>query len=155
MKFFRVLFLGLLFAATLMPPAFAATIDIGTALGGLQDYINAIVTIVITALVGWVLYLVKSKLNISIDDSMRDALQTWLQRQASSLVAAGAVKVQGLKIDVQNQTLADVANLALKEIPDAVAHFGLTPDKLAAMIQDKIPHVPVVASVAAATVKPA
>lgn len=148
------LFLAAMIAVVSLP-AFAATIEIGAALGGLQDYVNAIVTIAITALVGWVLYLVKSKLNISIDDSMRDALQTWLQRQASSLVADGAVKVRGLKIDVSNQAVADVANLALKEIPDAAAHFGLTPDKLAEMIKDKIPHVPAVAAVAAQTATPA
>ena len=132
-------------------PAFAATIELGAALGGLQDYVNALITIAITALVGWVLYILKTKLNISIDDSMRDALQTWLQRQASSLVADGAVKVSGLKIDVKSDAVANVANLALKEIPDAAAHFGLTPDKLAEMIKDKIPHVPAVAAVAAQT----
>lgn len=133
-----------------MQSAFAASIEIGAALGKLQPYIDGLLTLGISALVGWVLYIIKNKLHVSIDDSMRDALQTWASRQASSLVADGFVKVQGLKVDVPNAALANVANLGLKEIPDALQHFGITPDKLMEMVKDKIPHVPSVAAVAAA-----
>lgn len=127
-------------------PARADTINVGAAFGAVEPFINSIVSALIVLLVGWVLWLVKMKLNLSIDDSSRDALQTWLQRQAASLVADGAVRINGLQINVSNSMLATAANLALKEIPDAVARFGLTPDKLAAMIVDKLPHVPSVAA---------
>ena len=126
--------------------AHADAINVGAAFGSLSDYINSAIGAAISALVGWALYLLQSKLKVSIDDSMRDALQTWLQRQASSLVADGLVKVSGLQVNVASSTLASVANMAIKEIPDAVAHFGLTPDKLAEMIKDKLPHVPAVAA---------
>lgn len=135
-------------------PAFAATIELGAAFGSFEPTVNAIVSGLVVAAVGWVLWILKNKLSISIDDSMRDALQTFLQRQASSLVAKGAVTVQGLKIDVKNDALAIAANTALSAIPGALNHFGLTPDKLGQMIVDKIPHVPSVAAVAAAQVKP-
>jgi hypothetical protein len=127
--------------------ALAASIDIGQALNGsLQDVINGIVTAAITAVVGWLAYLAKSKFNIDIEARHREALTAFLQRQASSLVAKGAVKLEGVKIEVQNQQLADAANQALAMIPGALAFFGLSPTKLQGMIVDLIPKQPAVAA---------
>lgn len=126
--------------------AHAASIDIGQALNGsLQDVINGAVTALITAAVGWLAWLAKSKFNIDIEARHREALTAFLQRQASSLVAQGAVKLSGVKIEVQNQALADAANQALAMIPGALTFFGLTPQRLQAMIVDLIPKQPAVA----------
>lgn len=142
--------LPLLLFATVVP-AHADALNVGAAFATLAPYIDSVVGALLTALVGWVLYLAKTRLNVSIDDSARDALQTWLLRQASSLVADGAVKLNGLQVQVSNPALASAANVALQDIPDALKAFGLTPDKLQQMIVDKIPHVPAVAAAVAAT----
>ena len=90
--------------------AVAATIDIGQAFGGtLQEIVNSAVSAALAALVGWVAWAVKSKFNIDIAARHRDALTSFLQRRASGLVAAGAVKVQGLKLEVQSEQLAMAA----------------------------------------------
>jgi hypothetical protein len=139
-------------------PAFAAdgnVISFGPLLGPLQPFVDALVSGLITAIVGWVLYVVKQKLNISIDDSMRDAFITWAKGQASSLVADGAVKVSGLQVSVESKALAMAANTILKLVPDAARHFNITPELAAQKIVDMIPHVPTVAAVAAAQVTPA
>lgn len=133
--------------------AFAAEINIGQALNGsLQEIINAAVTAAIAALVGWVLVIVKSKFNIDIEAKNREALTAFLQRQASSLVAMGAVKLEGVKIEVQNEALAAAANTALSAIPGALAFFGLTPAKIQQMIIDLIPKEPAVAQAAAVAI---
>lgn len=133
--------------------AFAATIDIGQALtGSLQDIINASVTALIAALVGWVVIVIKNKFGLDIEAAHRDALTQFLQRQASSLVAQGAVKLSGVKIEVQNDALAAAANTALNAIPDALNFFGLTPEKIQAMIVDLLPKQPAVAQAAAVAI---
>jgi hypothetical protein len=148
MKWSHKAALAAAFVLAFMMPTYvrAATIDIGSALSGsLQDTINGIVTAAIAALVGWVLMVVKNKFNIDIEAKHRDALQTFLQRQASGLVAMGAVKLSGVKIEVANGTVAGAANAALTAIPDALKFFGLTPDRLEKMIVDLIPKQPAVA----------
>jgi hypothetical protein len=133
--------------------AFAAEINIGQALNGsLQEIINAAVTAAIAALVGWVLVVVKSKFNIDIEAKHREALTAFLQRQASGLVAMGAVKLEGVKIEVKNEALAAAANTALAAIPGALAFFGLTPAKIQQMIVDLIPKEPAVAAAAAVAI---
>lgn len=124
----------------------AATIDIGQAFtGGLVDAINGAVMALITAGVGYLGVVLKSKWNIDIEARHRDALTAFLNRQASSLVAKGAVKVQGLKVDVTSDALAVAANTALHAIPDALKFFGLTPEALQKRILDLLPQQPAIA----------
>ena len=131
----------------------AAEINIGQALNGsLQEIVNAAITGLIAALVGWVAIVVKNKFNIDIEAQHRDALQTFLQRQASSLVAMGAVKLEGVKIEVQNEALAAAANSALAAVPGALAFFGLTPAKIQQMIVDWIPKQPSIAQAQAVAI---
>lgn len=131
-------------------PAHAATINLGDALAGsLQESIAAAVTAAIALLVGWVSVVVKNKFNIDIEAKHREALTAFLQRQASSLVAMGEVKLKGVKIEVQNEALAAAANTALQAIPGAMAFFGLTPAKIQQMILDHLPAQPAVAQAAA------
>ncbi len=133
--------------------AFAASIDIGQALNGsLQEIINGAITAMIAALVGWVAIVVKNKFNIDIEAKHRDAVTAFLQRQASGLVAQGAVKVSGLKLEVKNESLAAAANAALGAIPDAMKFFGLTPQKIQSMIVDLLPKQPAVAQAQAVAI---
>lgn len=133
--------------------ALAATIDIGQALGGsLQEIVNGAISAALAALVGWVLYIVKNKFNVDIEARHRDALTAFLQRQASGLVAAGAVKVQGLKLEVENAQLAAAANSALAAIPTALAFFGLTSEKIQVMIIDLLPKQPAIAAAQAVAI---
>jgi hypothetical protein len=157
----QALFAALVLAVVLIPLAAAAAentggvIEVGGFLSQLKPFVDTLITGILSAVVGWVLFIVKSKLNISIDDSMRDAFLTWARNQAASLVADGFVKVNGLKVEVQSGALAVAANTIFKLVPDAAKHFGITPELAAQKIVDMIPHVPTVAAVAAAQTAPA
>lgn len=148
----KILVLALVLVAS---PALAqGTIEGAQAFGWLQPYVNTAVSAVLLFGIGWGAMILKTKFNLEIDAQQRDALHTFLARQASSLVADGFVKVDGLKINVPSDALAHAANAAGTAIPAALAHFNITPDKLQAMIVDKLPAVPAVAAVAAAQAAP-
>lgn len=133
-------------ACIAVSPAYADAINIGQAFSsGLQPYVDAIVSAALAALVGWVLMVVKAKFNVDIDAHLRDGAIAFFHRQASSLVADGAVKLNGVKIEVSNPALAKAANAALDSIPDALKHFGLTPEAVQARIIDFLPRQPAVA----------
>lgn len=143
----------LLFFAVGLQVASSAEINIGQAINGsLQEIINAAVSAAILAIVGWVAMVVKNKFNIDIEAKHRDALTAFLQRQASGLVAAGAVKLDGVKVEVKNEALAAAANSALAAIPAALSFFGLTPEKIATMIVQMIPKQPAVAQAQAVAI---
>lgn len=116
------------------------TVSLGTGLvSQIRDVMIAIAGAAITALGGWVAYWIKTKFGIDIEAQHREALQTFLSRQASALLSMGAVKLEGLKVDVKSEALASVARMAFTAIPDAMKYFNLSPDVIAAMIVDLIP----------------
>ncbi len=152
MNFFKVV---LLIAAVIVAPAVAvaAEVNVGQALNGsLQEIINATITGLIAVLVGWVAIVLKNKFNIDIEARHREALTAFLQRQASSLVAAGSVKLEGVKVEVKSEALAAAANSALAAIPSALAFFGLTPARIQDMIVDMVPKQPAIAAAQAVAI---
>lgn len=131
-----------------MPPQkpSGGAIEIGQAFGDfLQPYIDAIVNALILAALGWAFKRFTDKTGIEIDQKHQDALRTFLQNQAGSLIADGMVKIEGKKISVDNGALAQHANEIFSRLPDAAKHFGITPDKVgdvvAARIIDTIPQI--------------
>lgn len=150
----RVLFAMLACAFIfLSTPVLAATIELGAALGSLEPYVNTAVSIGITMLVGFILFILKSKFNIEIDAGHRDTLLVFAQNQAAALVAKGAVKVKGAKIEVDNVLLASLANTALAKAPDALNHFGLSPEKMQERIVAEISKQPAIAAALAEATK--
>jgi hypothetical protein len=49
--------------------------------------------------------------------------------------------LQGKSIEVGNPAVASAVNLVLKSAPDALAHFGITPESVAQKIVAKLPQV--------------
>lgn len=97
----------------------------------------------ITIAGSWLAWLLKKKFGIEVDAGMRDALETGLKNQASSLIARGAVSLEGKSIKVDNAALArSVDIIANKAVPGAVKHFGLTPQAIQAKILDAVPQAP-------------
>jgi hypothetical protein len=108
----------------------------------IRDIAVTLVAGVTTAFLGWMSYWVKQKFGVDIEAKHREAIAAFVSRQASGLIAAGAVKLEGIKIDVKSEALASAARMAMAAIPDALAYFGLTPGKIAEMIVDVIPKEP-------------
>lgn len=107
------------------------------AFGWLEPYIDTFVQLLITAVFG---ILAKSKYTQWLDQSSRDALETFLKNRASSLIADGAVAMKDKSVHVDNDMLYRAANESATAIPTALKRFGLTPDVVAAKIIDAIPQ---------------
>lgn len=118
-------------------------IDIGQAFSSvIAPYINAAVQGLIAAGVVWVMAKIKQKTGIDIDAGHRDALTRALQNQASSLIAEGVTYLDSRgKIVVGNNAMANAVNDLMQSVPDAVKHFGLTPEFVRDRIIDMIPQV--------------
>lgn len=120
----------------------------------LAPYVNDIVNAVLLALIGLVANWWRQKTGTDIDKNLREGVTRALQNQAGSLLAAGAAKMDGIKIDVKDADLANAANDLLRSVPDAAKRFGLTPEKVAQRILDTIPQTPAGAALVAGAHSP-
>jgi len=140
------LFRAALAAPVLLLPAVSAAradalVVVGDIWTGLVPYVVAVIGALISAAVGWLVYLVNKKLGLSIDDSLRDSLQTAAANAAGLVLAGLGSRLSGMTLDVRSALVADAVNYVLKAAPDAVAHFGLTPEAVAQKILALLPQV--------------
>lgn len=123
-------------------PAMAqTTVGAGDVYSAFLPYLLAIVGAAVSTLIGWVLLTVNKKLGISIDDSMRNSLQTAARNGAGLLLNQLGNQLQGKTIDVKSPALAEAVNYVIKAAPDALAHFGLTPEMIEQKIIALLPQV--------------
>lgn len=138
-------------------PASGGLLDIGQAFSAsVAPFVNAGIQAILAAGLGWLSWWLRTRFNITVNQAQQQTVQTWLTNQGSSLIADGAVRVVNGKVSVDQTKLMEHAQQYAQQIPDAAAFFGLTPERLAAKIIDKIPQVPAgAAMIAAAAPAPA
>lgn len=107
----------------------------------LQPYVLAVVSVLATAIVGWLAELLRRKFNLDIEAAHRDALQTALTNGAGLIAGKIGGALAGRTIDLKSVLLAEAVNYVLQAVPDAVRHFGVTPELLAEKILAKLPQM--------------
>jgi len=123
-------------------PAFAQTeVAVDSLYGIVQPYLLAVVSVIATAIVGWLAELLRRKFNLDIDAAHREALQTALTNGAGLLIGKAGNAVAGKKLDLKSAALAEAVNYVLQAVPDAIRHFGVTPEAVAEKLQAKLPQV--------------
>lgn len=103
-----------------------------------QPYLLVLVSVMATAIVGWLAELLRRKFHLDIEASHREALQTALTNGAGLLLGKLGGALAGRKLDLKSAVLAEAVNYVLQSVPDAVRHFGVTPEALAEKIQAKL-----------------
>ena len=136
---------GLTTATVTVPPSTEAkTYEIPT-----KAFIDAIMPYIVSAVGGIISVIgvllatwLKQKWNIDIDQNHRDAWQQSAQNAAGSLLARGAVKIEDSgAITVKSEAMANAVNTVMQRVPQAIAHFGFTPNDIQNLIVAKIPQV--------------
>ena len=106
-----------------------------------RPLLTELLSILIAALVGFLTVKINKWLGLNIEAKHREALQMALKNGAM----AGLAKVQSMtadaRVDVKSEIVAQALVYASKSAPDAIAYFGLTPERLREMIEAKIPAV--------------
>lgn len=125
-------------AAAAAAPAATFSID-------LSSLFNYAVDIVATLLAGvgfWLIARVMKYLHLQNEDTIRGYLDEGLR----NFVALGVAKLRAAgkdltKVDVKNELVADVGNMAMLHFPDALTYFKLEAggDALARMILARLP----------------
>lgn len=107
----------------------------------LRPLLTELVSVLVAALVGFLTVKLNKWLGLNIEARHREALHSALKNGA----LAGLSKVQAMtadkKIDVRSEIVAQALIYASQAAPDAIKHFGITPQRLREMIEAKLPEV--------------
>lgn len=134
-------YLAALVAASLALPAIAADDTSVSALPLykiLEPYLVMIVGIVVTTALGWIGMILKARFGIDLDASMNARIQDAATNAAGAVLARMEGPIGTMAIDLRSPLVKQGVDLLMSKVPDAIAHFGLTPDEVARIVQGKL-----------------
>ena len=134
---------GLLLGATTLAIAQTASsnaISLSEPWSAIQTWLLTVVGTVVSSLIGYVSTTLNKKLGISIDDSLRNALQTATTNAAGLVLNKIGNQLQGQVLDI-GAVGNDVVQYVIKNVPDAVGHFQLDEERVKNMILAKVPQI--------------
>ncbi|SNB68119.1 hypothetical protein SAMN07250955_106133 [Arboricoccus pini] len=116
----------------------------------LWDIVIPLAVAVLTALAGWLSVRATSYFKLKSDDVVRKYLDEILTRGVSFAASQMEEAAKNYpKAAVKNVMIASAANFALKQAPDAIARFGLTPAQVEAMVSARLAKLTSLAAVGA------
>lgn len=96
------------------------------------------VAILITAILGWVASMIKRKTGVDIDLARMQTLQQTLNNAAGILIAKLGAAAEGVTFDARHPAIKDAILYVSQNAPEAVKHFGLSPEQIAEKLTAKI-----------------
>jgi hypothetical protein len=104
----------------------------------LQPYIIAVLSTLVSALVGLAVAKFTQWTNIQINASQVAALKSAAATEAGAMVAAASDNLKGRSISVGSPMIASAADRIAAKLPDTVAAVGLTPGALETIVAGEI-----------------
>ena len=114
------------------------SVNVGQLIAPWLEMLLGAVSILITAIVGWIATQIQKRTGIEVEAKHRDALQAALTNAAGLIVAKAQGSLGDRTIDVRHPVIADAITYVNRAAPDAVARFGLTPAQLAEKLVAKL-----------------
>lgn len=121
-------------------PSFAADTEVSFAplVNTLLEYLVPALGVLIAALIGWAAALIKKRTGLEIEARHREALHSAAMTGVRIALEKFAVSPSNLTADLRSKVLADGVEWIQESVPDALKHFGLTPDRLSVIVASKL-----------------
>lgn len=128
----------------LTSPAYAA--DTTSALAPLLDMALQVAALVLAAVVPVLVTKALNRLNkllgVSFDEKQRRLIDDVLSRAINLGVEQARGKLSGAPVELKAAVIKSASEYAIERIPDALAHFNVTPDALDKMIEARLKLAP-------------
>ena len=104
----------------------------------LEPYALTLLSVVATAIIGWVAALIQRSTGITIEAKYRDSLHSALVTGISAGLTKLDARAADVSIDTKSQLITDAIRWAQKSVPDAIKALGASPDDLAKLAAAKL-----------------
>jgi hypothetical protein len=137
MTLLRLAVLAALTIMLAMSPA-SAGIGLDLILDPIRPFLFELIAILATAAAGWLIKRIRDWTGIEIEARHREALQSALENAARLALHRATERAGGMSIPIGNAVVESGVEYVLKSVPDAVRHFGLTPERVGELIRPKL-----------------
>lgn len=134
--------LNLAFAqdTTVVAPAGSSTTVVtgGPLWAFIQPYLEIVVSAVITALIALIATVMQRTFNVTLTADNRNALHSAAVSGVNMALSKLGTKVQDLQFDTKSAVVAQAIDYIETSVPDALNHFGVTPQFLEDLVESKL-----------------
>ena len=103
-----------------------------------EPYLVSGLGALVTALIAWAAAAFQKWTGVRIDQAHREALHGAAMTGVAMALSKLGVAADSLTVDVKSAVIAQTIAWVEKSVPGALAHFEMTPDKLADLVESKI-----------------
>lgn len=138
---FFPLFVVWAFAVIIVPNAALAqdtTVSAGGLFEAIKPYLVEIMAALVSLLIGWVVAKISKLTGLNIEARHREALQSALTNGVNYGIEKMGRSAAGMTLDVKNVLIADGIRYVQNSVPDAIRHFGLTPERIRQLLEAKL-----------------
>ncbi|WP_158673477.1 hypothetical protein [Bosea sp. FBZP-16] len=117
----------------------AQTVTTGESLFGVfKPYLTELASVFVAALAAWLFKLIREKLGIDIEAKHRDALQAALTNAAGLVINRAGGLAGALALPNANPLVQQGVSYVIDSAPDALRHFGITPEEARRILTEKL-----------------
>lgn len=106
--------------------------------GVFRPYLVELAGVFIAALSAWLFKLIREKLGIDIEAKHRDALQAALTNAAGLVINRAGGLAGALALPNANPLVQQGVSYVIDSAPDALKHFGITPEEARRVLTEKL-----------------
>lgn len=114
------------------------TVSAGPLFQIVEPYLVSGLGALITALIAWAASALQRWTCVKIDEAHREALHSAAMTGVNMALARLGATADSLTIDTRSAVIAQAVAWMEKSVPDALVHFGMTPGRLADLVESKI-----------------
>lgn len=103
-----------------------------------RPFLVELASVFVSAVVFWIATTMKAKLNIDIEARHREALQAALTNAAGLVINRAGGMASALILPSRNPMILEGVDYVVKSAPDALKHFGITPEAAGAVLTEKL-----------------
>jgi hypothetical protein len=106
--------------------------------GVIRPYLVELAGVFVAALAAWLFKLLREKLGIDIEAKHRDALQAALTNAAGLVINRAGGLAGALALPNSNPIVQQGVSYVIEATPDALRHFGITPEEARRVLTEKL-----------------
>lgn len=112
------------------------------ALQPLFDYVFNLLAIILPPVLLGVITIATNKwINVKLDENSRKALEGALEKGATWALGKARDATSKISVQTKNAAVAMAANYVIASTPDALARFGVTPDRLKELVEARVTEI--------------
>lgn len=106
----------------------------------LYTYVIGLLSIALLTVATWAVSKLGTKFNLDNNEALRNLIEDAIHAAINFAIQKLHEQGKRFTIETEKESLAMIVNYVINSIPEALAHFGITPERVEEMVKARLNH---------------